>query len=629
MLDWRGLTAAILLCLCLPAVADAQQRFVLEERIRTKGVIRSISAGAITITDEKGRELAMKIQGKDEEAVSIAGATALLRFPAEVKIEGAVDLKDVKPGVLVRLEGKLNRIGRTSGQVESLTLFDEKAHKLGVEVKKAAAKSGAYADCVIAAEVFSFSPKSRRLILNLAPNEFTRKTRIAFTLSKEAKVALESNDYRRGKRGDKVTQLEAARFNTGDILVKQITIALAPRAEATTAARGKRKPTAANGKYRNLSDAPRPPRDLRSPHFLLHTDVSDRNARVLLDKLEIMVALVSQYYGAPPKGLIECYVVRDLKNWQGRLPASAVAKISEPAGVTVSSSIISSTSGRSTKSIVYACDDHGVVQHEAIHAYCSQTFGDTGPTWYSEGMAEMGQYWKKNQREVDIDPVVIDYLKNAEPKKMLDIVAAGQVTGDSWRAYSWRWALCHLLANNPNYSGRFKGLGMAMMSGQPGASFESVYGPVAREISFEYDLFVKQLDNGYRADLCAWQWNRKFLPLKRAGNTSVKVLAKYGWQATSARLEAGQSYDAAAKGEWKLDAKEKCTADGLSSGEGKLIAIVLNDEYELGEPFELGARRTFVAKTDGHLYVRCREAWNRLGDNDGDITVYLRRTPRE
>ena len=39
------------------------------------------------------------------------------------------------------------------------------------------------------------------------------------------------------------------------------------------------------------------------------------------------------------------------------------------------------------------------------------------------------------------------------------------------------------------------------------------FASVAREISFEYDQFIKSLDNGYRADLCAWQWGRKFLPL--------------------------------------------------------------------------------------------------------------------
>ena len=111
----------------------------------------------------------------------------------------------------------------------------------------------------------------------------------------------------------------------------------------------------------------------------------------------------------------------------------------------------------------------------------------------------MGAYWKQGQLEVDIQPGVINYLTNAPPKKMLDIVAAGQVTGDSWQAYAWRWALCHLLANNPNYSDRLKGLGVAMMSGRK-ASFEATYGDVAEHISFEYDQFVKNFGNGYRAE---------------------------------------------------------------------------------------------------------------------------------
>ena len=229
------------------------------------------------------------------------------------------------------------------------------------------------------------------------------------------------------------------------------------------------------------------------------------------------------------------------------IPPEAAAKIAEPAGITRSLSV-----GKVTRSVVFSCDKPGVVQHEVIHAYCAQTFGGTGPTWYAEGLAEMGQYWKKDELAVDVNPVVIDYLKNSPPKRMLEIVAAGQITGDSWQAYAWRWALCHLLAYNSNYSGQFKNLGMAMMSGQAGASFESAYGAVARQISFEYDLFVQQLDNGYRCDLCAWQWNRKFQRLAGSRHATVKVLAKYGWQASGVKLEAGQSYDYVAKGNWRI-----------------------------------------------------------------------------
>ena len=332
-----------------------------------------------------------------------------------------------------------------------------------------------------------------------------------------------------------------------------------------------------------------------------------------------MIALVSQYYGRRPSRPIECYVVRDLPGWPaGTFPQPAVAKILEPAGVTLSASL-----GNVTRSIVYSCDKHGVVQHEAIHAYCAQTFGSTGPTWYSEGMAEMGQYWKKGERAVAVDPVVIDYLKKAEPKKMLDIVAAGQITGDSWQAYSWRWALCHLLASNPNYSGRFKALGVGMMMKQP-VSFESVYGPVAREISFEYDQFVEHMDNGFRSDLCAWQWNRKFFPIPKDKYVTVPVKAKAGWQAGSAQLKAGQSYDYATKGTWKLGPdSEGVTADGDANGRGKLYAVIFHD-YQLSDPIALGTRGSFKAPVDGKLFLRCGDAWNDLGNNEGEITVYVR-----
>jgi hypothetical protein len=228
---------------------------------------------------------------------------------------------------------------------------------------------------------------------------------------------------------------------------------------------------------------------------------------------------------------------------------------------------------------------------------------------------------------VEIDPVAIDYLKNAPPQKMLDIVAAGQITGDSWRAYAWRWALCHLLANNPNYSNRFKALGLGMMSGQPGATFENVYGPVAREISFEYDFFVRHLDNGFRADLCAWQWNREFQYLRPTGHIGTKVLAKYGWQGSNIKLKAGQSYDCAAKGTWKTSKDgQQCDAGGSPDGRGRLVGVIMKDD-RLTEPFALGAKTTFTAPSDGDLYLRCQDDWNSIGDNDGSITAYFRRTP--
>ena len=144
----------------------------------------------------------------------------------------------------------------------------------------------------------------------------------------------------------------------------------------------------------------------------------------------------------------------------------------------------------------------------------------------------MGNYWKDKQRAVDISPTVITYLKNADSKSLLKIVQDDQVTGDSWQAYSWRWALCYLLANNPNYAAAFKQLGVGLMLGRPGVSFENTYGRVANQISFEYDFFIRHVDNGYRVDLCAWDWNRPFKVLSADQRRSLKVEAARGWQAT-------------------------------------------------------------------------------------------------
>jgi hypothetical protein len=610
-----GVLAAVSLVLAGCAAGAAERTVItLLERVRAEGVIKAVGPGTVEITATAGRDAKFKIQDKEQPGVSLAGAAAVIDFPAKVEVSGPLSIEALTPGTLVRFTAKLNRLGRTEGKVDQVLVFDEKKFPLGVEVQTPAEGQG-FATCRISGEVVSL--RNGRLQVSVPKSDFVRSQRLVFPLADGATISTETDDYRRARPGDQV-RLQAARFSTGDVVIQEISITLAPR----TKERSQPAVTEAS-KYRQLSDAPSPPRDLRSAHFVLHTDISDRSAKVLLDKLENMIGLVSQYFGRNPAGAIECYVVRDLKQWPpGTIPAEAVAKITEPAGVTLSVSV-----GQVTQSVVYSCDQDGVVQHEAVHAYCSQTFGSTGPTWYSEGMAEMGHYWKKDQLAVELDPVAIDYLKRGQAKKMLDIVAAGQITGDSWQNYAWRWALCYLLATNPNYAGQFRGLGIAMMSRQPGASFENTYGPVAKEISFEYDLFCQHLDNGYRNDLCAWQWNRKFQYVRGEGNVSTTVLAKYGWQASGIKIKAGQSYDYVAKGTWKVSADtEAVDANGQVDGTGKLVGVLFLD-YRLSPPFDLGAKGTFVAPQDGDLYLRCRDDWSKIANHDGSLTVYVRRTP--
>lgn len=362
----------------------------------------------------------------------------------------------------------------------------------------------------------------------------------------------------------------------------------------------------------------------RTRNFAVKTDITPAEAQELLERLETMLVLISQYWGRPNSQSIDMYVVRDVSKWPaGLLDGDGLQHIQAGGGVTLGQTQQNSRTGEvlATRAVVYAVADHGTPQHEAVHAYCILNFGRTGPTWYSEGMAEMGQYWKDKDPAVNCHPEVVQYLKSEPPKLLTEITDLGQRTGDSWQNYAWRWALCHLLANNTNYAPRFHPLGMALLNAQR-SSFEDVYGPMSKEISFEYVQFLQNFDIGYRADLCSWDWKAKFTGvLNRPLNAKIKAAG--GWQPARLAVKERESYRYSTKGAWSLAKDgEKLSAKGNDSGAGCLEGVIFHD-YELSAPIELGDDGSFTAPVEGKLFLRCRDAWSELGDNSGEITVKL------
>lgn len=366
-----------------------------------------------------------------------------------------------------------------------------------------------------------------------------------------------------------------------------------------------------------------PPKTYTSRNFIVHTDLSQEDAKELLERLETMLGLISTYWGRRNVKPIECFVVEDLTNWpRDALPPEGVAKVREGAGVTLSE-VITIGNRFDANAKVYAVADRGTPQHEAVHAYCAQAFGTTGPVWYSEGMAEMGQYWRKGDSSVQIHEVVLKYLQITEPKSLNDIVNAQSITGDSWENYAWRWALCHLLANNKNYQARFRPLGLDLLQ-KKNTTFESVYGAMADEIVFEYLLFLQNIEQGYRVDLCSWDWRAK--PRKLRGKRPHKstIEAGEGWQPTRASVEAGLEYEYTTEGTWQVEKDgTELDADGDKEGKGKLVGVVF-DNYQLSEPIELGAYGTFTAPAEGQLFLRCQDAWGSIADNKGKMEFQIR-----
>lgn len=600
----------------------ARGQVSIVERLAIEGTVESVAGGRVTVRDAAGKRHEVRVQPQGERGVPLADGR-LLEFPADVRVTGGFDVAKLKPGQVVTFAGRLNRLGKSDGELAAITLIDAAGATIGVTMPDEPEKAAEFAACTVTAAVKSAA--KGRIVVELPQDKaFHRKTVLPFKVAEDAATRLESGDLKRIEPGATVTRLEAVRLSSGDIVAKTLVVETA----AAAAVKEKGDEKLAN-KYRALSDEPKQePRLVRSAHFAFLTDVSDREAKIILDKLERMAGLLEKYFGRGPAGPIEGFIVRDLAVFPpGTLTeAAGVAKIREGAGVCFNLRL-----GNQRKATLYSCADHGVIQHECTHGFCHMTFGSTGPTWLAEGVAELGNYWKEGEPAVDVEPGVMGYLQRTQPKRgLLEIAVPGRTPAGTWQDYAWRWALCHMLAFNPNYADRFRPLAIALMEEQPGVSFESVYGPVAKQVAFEYDQFLRHVGNGYRADLAAWPWKARFRKPQGEASLKATVKAKGGWQASGLEVEQAAGYVCEATGTWQTAAAgAACSAAGDTAGRGRLEGAVLAETdagFTLSAPFALGEKATFSAPAAGRLVLRCADDWTQLGDNDGEVEVTLRRS---
>jgi hypothetical protein len=595
---------------------DAQEIKVAKEYTLACKV-KTHTPGLLTLINEKGDETVVKYQESDDSAVSLGGGTKIIRIPCKFEVLGRVPFSYVEEKMVLKFTAMVGR-SKAVGQIDYVQLMPADS-PLSIDFVGDEPEGGALGRATIVGKVRKYF--NGKCSFDVPKSNYVPSSWIQFDVADDAVVDLKSNKLDNVQSGDEVTMLEAAELSTGDIVAKKIEVKLDGRRYSRSSFDAQ-----LWRKYSDLPDKPTLPRTVRSRYFILRTDISPRSEKVLCDKLNQMVDLISGYYNVRPKKPIECYVVSIPPLWEnsGEIHPYGMYKIYRREGVTITASL-----GDLTQSKVYSCDEHGVVQHEAVHAFCAETFGSPGPTWYAEGMAEVANYWKKDKLCVDIDPVVMDYLSNNKSPSIAELVRPDQKTGDSWQAYAWRWALCQMLVQNPNYSKEFKKLGLALMKKEEGASFEDSYGKVKRKIEFEYGMFSENLGNGYRIDLCAWDWDQNPQLIPPESRAKLTIDAQRGWQTTPIKVQQGVSYDVAALNEWKVEPEgQPVDANGNERGEGRLVCAVYND-YKLSDEIELGTMTTITPTTDGQLVFRCREKWTHLEDNTGELTVYVRRTPKE
>lgn len=593
----------------------AQQEITVVREFQLDGFVDLLRGDEMTVVAADGKAYPLRIQSDPFQPIGLKGGNAALNEPAIISVVGLVSPSVLEEGMVISVQCKLDAEGKVK-QVDEAELLPLGTKPTGIELDPSEVQDEAVMVRVVG-EIKSLNKK--RMILSVPRHPLAPRQRVTLDPGAIKEMRYRSQTLNLVRNGDVVDSLLAAELSTGDSVIRQIQINLVEVRDELNLSLDEQ----LRLKFRDSSDIPNHSvKTWESPgrHFVLKSDISDRQAKVLMDKLEIMYDLLSNYYGRRPGEQIEVLVVDDIENWDlSEWDPRVVNKIRIGEGTTVYRRV-----GANQQAVVFSANRHDVVQHEAVHGFCYLTFQGTGPLWYAEGIAELGQYWKLDDISVTASPAVIGYLRSRKPQSLKSVINATRIEGEFWKAYAWRWALCQFLAHNPNYSKQFRQLGPALMKEVPQASFENTYRKQADELTFEYLQFMKNLEAGLRVDLIAWEWDDDLTSVDKKP-VQRQIEAAKGWQSSGAIVEQGVTYETRAKGEWSVSpTKPAVDANGDEEGRGRLIGAIFKD-YQLSDEFELGVDPDFIAPSDGVLYVRCRERMSLLADNEGEIRFAIRR----
>lgn len=293
--------------------------------------------------------------------------------------------------------------------------------------------------------------------------------------------------------------------------------------------------------------------------------------------------------------------------------------------------------------------------HEGTHAFMDLQLRGCGPPWYMEGMAELlGTHrWADGQLQLAYFPRHREDTPQWGRIKMIrDAVAAGRsMTLEAITAYgptahlenepyAWCWAAAAFLDGHPQFSARFRRLPGRVQDDAAAfsAGFWQLFAADRRQLVEQWQLFIQQLDYGYDLQREAIVYEPPGQAL--TGVQEVQVRADRGWQSAGVCVAAGMPYVIDASGRYQVAREPRpwwCEPGGVTIRYygGRPLGMLLAATSDLSQPLAglspltrpesigLGAVVTFAKA--GTLFLRINDSPAELADNEGVVTVRIRR----
>ena len=287
--------------------------------------------------------------------------------------------------------------------------------------------------------------------------------------------------------------------------------------------------------------------------------------------------------------------------------------------------------------------------HEGTHGFMNQMLGDSGPPWYSEGIAERfaTHTWRDGRLQTLIFPdhrndfpgwgrikIIRDDIKRSQAKSLDQLMDYPLQAFLQNPPYGWSWAAVTFLDRHPKSQNALRSLGRRGSNNGFNHALRSMLDTVWDELSEQWQLFVLDLDYGYDFDreLIDFQVGKPLVD-----RAQIVLATDHGWQSSGIRLEAGNRYFISAHGRYQLTAPPDiwwCEPGGVTieyhRGRplGMVLCAVRQDSAftgltPLARPVAVGRQRTLVPKNAGTLFFRINERANALSDNQGTVHVEI------
>ncbi len=293
--------------------------------------------------------------------------------------------------------------------------------------------------------------------------------------------------------------------------------------------------------------------------------------------------------------------------------------------------------------------------HEGTHWFMNRKYGNHGPPWLMEGMAEwMGTHrWDGENLTMGIIPatreevpywgrtlLIQQQLADGVAPSLEDILRYSSTAHREVNAYAWSWAAVLFLRNHPTTSKIFE-----QLLKQPMKSDSTVtrwlFGrlkPQWPQLRCEWNAMITELEYGFDPERGFLEFPPKPQPLDAQG-TTLQLSVDRTWQSSGVQVRTGERLVIEASGDYvvgKLPKPWRCTPAGVTleyyRGQplGKLMLTIARanpQEPEFTQPLEViavGQRLELTAKQDGELHFRVNESNAGLADNSGTTAISIR-----